>query len=52
VSQQIGLDPKVQEAILAALKRGNSVEVRQNKNGLVVYEVRKGIVYGNGVAKG
>ena len=35
-----------QEAIGLALERGNSVEVKRNKDGgIVVYEVRKRIIF-------
>lgn len=41
----IGLEANVQKAILDALDRGNSVEVKRNKEGIVVYEVQKKIRY-------
>lgn len=37
------LPENVQRAILDSLARGNSVEVKQNKEGIVVYEVQKKI---------
>lgn len=40
-----GLEITVQKAILDALERGNSVEVKRNKEGIVVYEVQKKIRY-------
>lgn len=42
-TQEKKLDPVVQKAILDALSRGNSVEVKRNKDGIVVYEVQKKI---------
>lgn len=39
------LDTAVQKAIQEALERGNSVEVKRNKEGIVVYEVQKKIRY-------
>lgn len=39
------LEMDVQKAILDALERGNSVEVKRNKEGIVVYEVQKKIRY-------
>lgn len=39
------LDAAVQKAIWDALERGNSVEVKRNKEGIVVYEVQKKIRY-------
>ena len=37
---------EAQEAISLTLERGNSVEVKRNKDGgIVVYEVRKRIIY-------
>ena len=39
------LETAVQKAILEALERGNSVEVKRNKEGIVVYEVQKKIRY-------
>lgn len=42
-TKEKNLDPVVQKAILDALSRGNSVEVKRNKDGIVVYEVQKKI---------
>lgn len=39
------LEQAVQKAIIDALDRGNSVEVKRNKEGIVVYEVQKKIRY-------
>lgn len=39
------LEKAVQQAILDALDRGNSVEVKRNREGVVVYEVQKKIRY-------
>lgn len=39
------LEYEVQKSILDALERGNSVEVKRNKEGIVVYEVQKKIRY-------
>lgn len=39
------LEFEVQKAILDALERGNSVEVKRNREGIVVYEVQKKIRY-------
>lgn len=39
------LEQAVQKAIVDALDRGNSVEVKRNKEGIVVYEVQKKIRY-------
>lgn len=33
-----------QKAILDALERGNNVEIRRNRDGIVLYEVRKKII--------
>lgn len=42
----------VQKAILDILARGNSVEVKRNKDGIVVYEVQKKIKYKPVLQKG
>ena len=39
------LDMRAQNAIRDALDRGDNVEIRRNKNGLVVYRVQKKIIY-------
>lgn len=39
------LPVNMQRAILDSLARGNSVEVKQSKEGIVVYEVQKKIKY-------
>lgn len=46
------LDPIAQKAILDALERGSSVEVKRNKEGIVIYEVQKKIRYKLLAAKG
>lgn len=37
------LDAETQKIILAILDRGNHAEIRRNKEGIVIYEVRKQI---------
>lgn len=39
------LEYEVQKVIIDALERGNSVEVKRNREGIVVYEVQKKIRY-------
>lgn len=46
------LEFEVQKAIVDALERGNSVEVKRNREGIVVYEVQKKIRYKVPVANG
>lgn len=46
------LEKQVQKAIEDALSRGNSVEIKRNREGIVVYEVKKTIKYSIPVAKG
>lgn len=46
------LEFEVQKAIVDALERGNSVEVKRNREGIVVYEVQKKIRYKVPVAIG
>ena len=46
------LEKQVQKAIEDALSRGNSVEIKRNREGIVVYEVKKAIKYSIPVGKG
>ena len=46
------LEKQVQKAIEDALSRGNSVEIKRNREGIVVYEVKKAIKYSIPVANG
>ena len=41
------LNEQAQALILKALNRGDNIEIRRNRNGFVVYEVRKKIIYTN-----
>lgn len=43
--KETGLGADVQKAILDALGRGNNVEIRRNREGIVLYEVRKKIIF-------
>lgn len=46
------LEKQVQKAIEEILARGNNVEIRENREGIVVYEVKKAIKYSSPVARG
>ena len=46
------LEKQVQKAIEDALSRGNNVEIKRNREGIVVYEVKKTVQYKIPVAKG
>ncbi len=46
------LEKHVQKAIEEILARGNNVEIRENREGIVVYEVKKAIKYSSPVARG
>lgn len=40
------MDEKALKALREICKRGNSAEIKQRKDGIVIYEVKKTIVYG------
>lgn len=44
--------PAVQRAICDALERGNSLEIKRSRDGVVVYEVQKKIRYRDPAASG
>lgn len=46
------LEKQVQKAIEEILARGNNVEIRENREGIVIYEVKKAIKYSSPVARG
>lgn len=41
---EASIGTSMQQAILEALGRGNNVEIRRNRDGIVIYEVRKKII--------
>ena len=44
-TESLLLNQRAQDVIRQALDRGDNVEIRRNRNGLVVYRVQKKIIY-------